>query len=212
LRNKASGRGGGEAPEKKCPNCGDSLPLSAGECECGWLFAREPEPRHGDKAGEQELLQANAPPQTWQVEVVKACKWINKKSGSVTLRVDYDCAPINGGNMRELVSEWVCLEHPGFAGIKAQKWWKERCEYHLPTISEAVLLFDAGAVKLPRSITTRREGRFWRVLGYELEEALNPDAQPGDAIDDGPTPLDDWAGRQTDGAATGADDFMDIPF
>jgi DNA repair protein RadD len=203
LRKTSDGRGTGEAPTKVCPNCQAECGLSARECECGWLFPREEGPRHDETAGEQELLQANEPPQTWQVEGVTAEKWTNKKTGSVTLRVNYECTPTSGGNLREMISEWVCLEHDGWAGVKANKWWRERCNYQLPTINEAVGLFRLGAVALPRSITAKREGRFWRILNYELEEAANPDAQPWDAAESEATPLDSLAV---------VDDESDMPF
>ena len=167
-----AGRGGGDAPEKTCPNCELTWPLKTFECSCGFMFPKEEQgPRHGDKAAEAALLEAMQPPQKWSVEGVKMQLWTNKKTGSRTLRVDYDGVMWGDeGNLtHEVISEWVCLEHEGFAGRKAAGWWRKRCRTPAETIDEAVELWQRGAVATPTAITTKREGRFWRVLDYVLD-------------------------------------------
>lgn len=168
-----SGDGDGEAPTKGCPNCGLLNSLVARQCECGWLFP-PPAPRHDANADHEEILAANVPPQVWDVEGCAAQLWTNRRTGTRTLRVDYECVSTQG-NMREGISEWVCLENEGFAGAKAAKWWRERCSTPTTDIHEAIALWKLGAVAIPRQITTKRDGRWWRVVSYVLDEALNPD-------------------------------------
>ena len=117
------------------------------------------------------MLEAMQPPQKWSVEGVKMQLWTNKKTGSRTLRVDYDGVMWGDeGNLtHEVISEWVCLEHDGFAGRKAAEWWRKRCRTPAETIDEAVELWQRGAVATPTAISAKREGRFWRVLDYVLD-------------------------------------------
>jgi hypothetical protein len=50
-------------------------------------------------------------------------------------------------------------------------WWKERCSLPCPdTIDEAVDLGYRGWIAIPKTITARREGAFWRILSAEIEE------------------------------------------
>lgn len=185
---RGGGAGDGEAPTKNCPNCNEPNALTARECSCGLAFPPPP-PRHEAGAGDAEILAANEPPRTWEVEGARVCLWTNRKTGSRTLRVDYDVVP-PGGNMRDVISEWVCLEHDGFAGQKAAQWWAKRCAVPAESIEHAVELWEAGAVAVPRAITTKRDGRWQRVVEYVLEEALNPE---GVLVEDHAEPVDAWA-------------------
>ena len=122
------------------------------------------------------------------VEAVNVRRHDNQKKGTTSLRVDYECQPTDAkGNLTvEVISEWVCLEHDGFAGQKARDWWRKRCEQPVSTVDEAVELWHAGAVATPTRIVARKEGRWWRVLEYTLDprpprEEWEPRLQAGDA-------------------------------
>lgn len=164
---KGEKTGDSEGPTKVCPNCQSQLHAAARECLCGFLFPPPP-PRHGAEAGSEELLAAMAPPQKWQVDGMAMRLWTNKKTGSRTLRVDYDCVldGVEGNLTRDTISEWVCLEHDGYAGTKAQKWWRERSQLPALTIEDAIDAWQRGAVGCPTTITTKREGRFYRITAY----------------------------------------------
>ena len=206
----------GEAPVKQCPNCQAENLLSARECSCGWQFP-DPGPRHGAQA-EQEaaILAAQQAPIEWLVEACSARLWTSK-SGSRTLRVDYECQQEGGGNLtREVISEWVCLEHDGFAGEKARKWWRERCSESVATIAEAERLWNAGAVATPQRITTRRDGRWWRVVKYALDPIPEPEEWRHRLEKD---PVDMWYQSRVAGQSTESefgDDWQtpseEIPF
>ena len=167
---KRGGKGDGEesdGPKKACPNCQQELHAAARECSCGFLFP-PPAPRHEGEAGSEELLASMAPPQKWIVEGMRMGLWVNKQKGTRTLRVDYDCQleGVSGNLTRETISDWICIEHDGYAGRKAREWWAKRSCMPIETIEEAVDAWHRGAVGCPETITTKREGRFYRVVGH----------------------------------------------
>ncbi len=231
-RKKHEGGGAGDAPEKTCPNCEESCPLSATECECGYLFPeREPrEAKHGTNASNLDILQQPAKKTEWIVEGVSFAR--HRKRGATpdtpdTLRVDYVCTPADGsleivcgkcgrdedhkvipmaaghahhamlrcgecnefikwlpksGNLSEkTISEWVCLEHDGYALDKALKWWRERSIAAVGGIDEAIDLFERGAVAAPTRITTKPEGQYTRIVAYELDAKPETWREPEEA-------------------------------
>jgi DNA repair protein RadD len=171
-RCKRSGEKTGEAPVKTCPNCEVELLASSGECtECGFLFPRET--KHDTQADEAPIL---SEPETWIVERIIYSEHRKHKHPEAlpTLRVDYECVPCDseGGNLEhKIVTEWVCIEHPGFAGGKARRWWRARSNAEYPaTAAEAADLGTRGALAWPTQITTRKDGRWYRIMRAELEE------------------------------------------
>jgi DNA repair protein RadD len=85
----------------------------------------------------------------------------------------------------EWISEWVCVEHEGFARRKAEAWWASRCQGECPTSAEDA--FDFGATKClsePYSITTKIKpgDKFSEITGYKFREPGEDDL--GD-MDDG---------------------------
>lgn len=190
-RCKNTGSVVGEAPTKTCPNCDEQVLLSASECECGYLFPARDLKHNGNADDESEIL---SKPQTWIVEEVGYSRHEKKKDPNAipSMRVIYTCVPDDseGGNLtHEHISEWVCLEHTGFAYGKARKWWEARTTADMPlTVDEAVDLAKRGALAWPHKITTIKEGHWWRILKTEL----------GDKPDE-------WL-------ETEVDDFEEIPF
>lgn len=170
----SSGRGeSGDAPQKVCPGCGEELPAATTECECGFLFPREI--KHGTKADADGELLASAEPQTWNVVEVSWSRHVNKKTGKLpTLRCTYQCEPAEGGsgNLRfRPVSEWLCVEHDGYARTKFCLWWKACSLAPVPTtINEALELFERGACATPYELTTIRDGKFDRITARLLDE------------------------------------------
>lgn len=176
---ESQSKGTGEGPKKVCPNCQEEVPAGLAECGCGFAF---PERKRGnnhetESDTESALLVEQVAPQEWIVESVDWSRH-RKKKGTPddpdTLRVDYVCtlADSGGGNLsRETISEWVCLEHGGFARIKAAKWWRQHSLAPLPDdIDEAIELWQRGAVVMPERLTTQREGRWYRIVARELDE------------------------------------------
>jgi DNA repair protein RadD len=148
---------------KECPNCQLVVPSRKQSCECGFRFSVRV-PTHEEKA--DTVAQIISEPEVFQVSMVRYYKH-EKEGKTPSLRVDYHLT--GEGNLEPMISEWVCLEHSGFARKKAEAWWAVRCELEPPT-SVSDVLQVAAAIAVPRSITAVREGRFWRITGAEIEE------------------------------------------
>lgn len=161
----------GEAPFRTCPACLTAgIPISAWVCpDCGYQLREAQKPRH-DRTPQPGvvMLAGGQPAATSEVlEVVGVTYRAWTKKGAPpeaprTMRVDYDCG-------LRFVSEWVCVEHGGFAGRKAEQWWEKRCDLPMPTdASEAARLGNLGELLTPTSITVQLDGNFDRVIGYDL--------------------------------------------
>lgn len=164
----------GDAPAKQCPACEQLVALGSAECSCGFLFPVRSRPSHEASADtSREILSA---PETWTVISVSAAvhQKRNAPEGSpCTLRMDYVCQPLGAdGNLsEERISEWICVEHSGFARDKAWKWWSKRSIAPMPnTASEAFDLWRQGAIASPRTIVTQQDGKFRRIIKAELDE------------------------------------------
>lgn len=108
-----------QAPVKQCPECHALVAISLHVCSCGHEF--EIAPRTNEKEAHQgAMLAAQVAPVELDVRQVFYSKHIGK-SGVPTLRVDYQCG-------LRTVSEYVCIEHSGYARSKAITWWSQRCD------------------------------------------------------------------------------------
>lgn len=174
---RKGGDGTGEAPTKNCPACGETNPAATRECPCGWLFPdpKDSRPAHDPSADSQAVvLSHQRPPEPpvptieHYVNSVSLSKHFKRGSDRPTLRIDYD---VSLGNIPQVISEWVCIEHDGFAQRKARRWWRERSRAEFPaTVDEAIRLYRCGALVIPARIWTRAEGHFTRVLRAATEE------------------------------------------
>lgn len=187
-QDKQAGAGGdGDAPSKTCPNCGQGVALSTKECQCGFVFPRQERQHEQQADAESTLLQAAEPPTKWIVEEIIMTRHVKRNAPPETpdtLRVTYLCVPSQGGGnlARKEISEWVCLEHDGFARRKAQHWWTDRSNAPCPdSINDALNLWGRGAIASVRSIETKPDGKFLRIVSFELDE--KPETWADEAID-----------------------------
>ena len=87
------------------------------------------------------------------------------------MRVDYEIG------FRQTKSEWVCLEHNGYARKKAEQWWRARSRLPAPNnVDDAVALANAGALAGVSSITVRSVAgeKYDRIIDYELGDIPDP--------------------------------------
>lgn len=152
-----------ELETKECPNCQAVVSVRKLLCDCGFRFAYR-EPKHDTLADTQAKIISE--PETFEVESVYYA--LHAKEGKIpSMRVDYRL--VSDGNMENVISEWVCVEHEGYAKRKALNWWQSRSMADFPqSAEEAVSL--GRFIAVPKTITVQREGRYWRVLSAEIEE------------------------------------------
>ena len=104
----------GEMPTKDCPECGETLHLSAMRCPvCGYEFPAKP--KHDAEAADAAILSSQLRPVRHTITDVRYSRHVGG-SGIPTLRADY-----YAGYSR-VAQEWVCIEHTGYAKAKALQW------------------------------------------------------------------------------------------
>ena len=159
------GKGMGEAPTKTCPECFAINYAGAGEClDCGYEFP-PPEPEVQAKASDDAILSTQKKARWVNVDDVLYFRHTSFSSGKTTLRVDYRCG-------LKVYSEWVCIEHTGFARQKAEAWWARRSGAPVPATVDAALL-GAGTLAKPAEIMVSPDGEFDRVSAarFVMEKA-----------------------------------------
>jgi DNA repair protein RadD len=166
---------------KECPKCQALLPVASRECpECGHSFGST-DPNHLDRPVDAPVLSTERePPKTYSVNRVAYERW-DKPNRTPSLRVIYQCG------LRRF-SEWVCIEHGGFARTKALDWWMRRAAGQAcpRTVDEA--LAAAYSLTSPTSITVDESGRYPEIVGYAFAERLpaRTDDRAGEGAPAGP--------------------------
>lgn len=154
--------------------CGDTFSRALGTCpHCGWRIPpqeverAEAEERdrklHEEKAARRSIL--GSEPEEFEVSSVSVHR--HKKPGRPdSLRVQYRCG-------LSTFREWVCLDHPGFAGQKARRWWADRFGEEAAkraSVSSAVEdLFTAKVLAMrTETITVAKRGKHYQVIAHKL--------------------------------------------
>lgn len=149
-------------PAKQCPKCDSVLAIGIRTCpDCGHEFTAA-KPEHDDRPADAPILSGPVPTVTLQVGAVEYAEHIGK-SGVPTLRVTYRCG------LRR-ISEYVCLQHGGFAREKACAWWLRRAPGTplVPRTVEAALPI-ADALPRPLSITvTQPRSGYPEIIAHEF--------------------------------------------
>jgi DNA repair protein RadD len=204
VKDKRSGSNGKKGDEelseegnagKECPKCSEVVAYRMMVCpKCGHEF---PPPHHGRASGESVI--SEPVDISYDVDYVdyhshKKKKWV--EGMPLTLRVDYTVG------FGQIVSEWVCVEHEGYARRKAEAWWKARSRLDVPkTVKGAYNIATQRLLKEPEKITVREQpGQFARIVDYVMKE--NPDRDTRELVlmahpDEIDTPkeipgLEDW--------------------
>jgi DNA repair protein RadD len=145
------------------------VPAGTGECpDCQHVFPVVDRESHQAAAASEAILASQITKTVYAVRSVTYsvhCKRNATNDTPRTMRVTYEI----GWN--HCVSEWICLEHTGYARQKAAAWWSKRSHEPTPfTAEEAVQLAEAGALATPERITVRSvEGEpYDRIIDHEL--------------------------------------------
>ncbi|HMO12067.1 MAG TPA: hypothetical protein PKB06_11330, partial [Actinotalea sp.] len=146
--------GAAAAPARGSPECQALLAAGYAICpECGHEFPPPDRAKHAPRASNASILSGQVTIETFPVNGVMFSVHTKRGAGDdapKSLRVDYKIG------WHQWKSEWVCLEHDGFARQKATAWWKKRSREPVPaTAAEAVEIANAGGLASTRSITVR---------------------------------------------------------
>lgn len=167
--------GAGAAPFKLCPECGSNNPAGASECcDCGFVFPEPERIKHGTNASNAAILSSQVAPKTNTYPVTRVEYARHQKAGSPdSLRVDYH------SGLRRVCSEWVCLEHTGFAGEKARNWWRIRNPEGFAACPGAVSqafewLADGFELRQPTAIIINETGKYPELVRHHWEPISEP--------------------------------------
>jgi DNA repair protein RadD len=67
-------------------------------------------------------------------------------------------------------TEYVCIQHPGYAGYKAQHWVNYRGGEATTAIE---LLNEAGTLKKPSRIKVDTRGKYPLIVDFEFDDKMN---------------------------------------
>lgn len=197
IPRKKGAKAGGEAPVKLCGSCATYNHASVTHCcYCGAEFTFQVKLKQ--TAASDELLRGDAP----LVEVFKVdhiTYSTHEKAGRpVMMKVTYYCG------LRSF-SEYVCIQHDGFAQRKARQWWRERSSSPFPESTEA-------ALTQTDTLTAATHLRIW--VNKQYPEILTHcfDGTAFGQQEAGAPPTTDTAARAARVASSYADLDDDIPF
>lgn len=154
------GQGHGEAPVKVCESCQEFVTLSTRICPaCGWEF---PAPEVKPLRLHDDDIMGNG-----KTMRVKSWLWrvYTSNSGKEMVTITY----FSADNLAEMVTEYLCLLHGGYAQDKAQ-----RLLYGIAKRAGAVIenpydlegiVSTMNIVPAPVEITKERDGKYYRVTG-----------------------------------------------
>jgi len=148
---------------KVCPACREVINLKLSQCpSCDYTFPKKEVDRtlkHSHHASNFNILKTDLMrakfdgKQVLQVYEHKlSVHYKDKKPPSI--KVDYYISKF------DKVSEWVCVEHPGFAKMKARDWWKNHASGIPFPNSCSELLLVKDSLRLPDKIVVRIEGDY----------------------------------------------------
>lgn len=161
--------GAGTAPAKECPECQAVIAAGFSTCpQCGYVFPPPDRQKHDAKASEEGILSGQITTTTYEVKDISYSVHVKRgadEDAPRTLRVDY----LVGWNLYK--SEWICLEHSGYARGKAVAWWKRRSSDPVPdSIERAVEIALGGGLAATTAITVRSVTgeQYERIIDYQL--------------------------------------------
>ncbi|QDV85533.1 DEAD/DEAH box helicase [Stieleria magnilauensis] len=167
-------RSGQLPPAKECEKCHALVACGYANCpECGQPFPPPDRESHEAQASEAGVLSGEVTDTDYDVhDVVYRVhrKREAEDDAPRCLRVDYMIG------LDHWQSEFICIEHSGFARRKAETWWRQRCLDPCPDdAGEALELADAGLLAAPESITVRSISgqRYDRIVHHQLSEIPN---------------------------------------
>lgn len=178
IKPKPPGSGEGEQPQKTCPTedgesgqkdiegkwgCGESIPISRMVCHCCcYIFPPSEEVKITAEAADAPVLSTAEPePRTVTKRVFRHHPGKANKPDSVKCTYSVGLTHIN---------EWICPEHSGFPGAKAQRYWREH-KGKLPYPKTVLDFLERQSELCPtESVMVKPEGKWWTVTSHKPAE------------------------------------------
>ena len=186
VKDKAE-KGVGTAPAKECPQCRALIHAALATCpDCGFEFPSPERSPHDGNASNEGILTGEVTDVEYDVRAMYYS--VHTKRGAAendpkTIRVDYQVG------LHEIISEWICPEHSGWARKKFETWWTERSHDPVPDTADfAVRIAKAGGLAETNTIIVRKVSgeRFHRIIKsslgekpHSVSENLEPDDRDG---------------------------------
>lgn len=167
--------GGGSAPAKECPECQAVIHAAYTVCpDCGYEFPPPDRKQHDTKASNEGILSGEITDEEYEVLDVSYNVHVKRDAepdAPRTMRVDYRLG------LDYWQSEWICVEHTGYARQKAMRWWQQRSPDPMPDAAErAVEIANGGGVAHAERITVRSVSgeKYDRIISYKLGPVPDP--------------------------------------
>lgn len=155
---------------KACPECQELVPIKDLMCRsCGYIWPSErmmestPDngPKHSAQAADAPILSRDIPRiVNWHDVDDVHYSMHTKANKPPSMRVDYTCG-------MAVFSEWICVEHTGYARQKAARWWFDRAKENAPSsVDDALQVSDR--LPVPSAIEVDETGRFADIKSYRF--------------------------------------------
>jgi len=166
----------GEVRIAICGQCGDAFSRAIRKCpHCGWEIPKQEVERAEREEREKKMHEAEVSrrsilsnePEHLKVDDVKVAR--HRKLGKPdSIRVQYRCG-------MDVFREWICLDHDGYIGEKAKRWWWRRFgkgEADSITVDAALndMLLNERIRGVTEQITIKRKGKYFEIIGYALKD------------------------------------------
>jgi DNA repair protein RadD len=158
---------GGGAPVATCPECGEQvMPASLLYCPSCGAMMREPKADKPVAASNAAIMASQMAAKIVEYDVTQVTYARHQKMGKAdSMAVRYWSGP------RIVATEWVCLDHGGFAADKARAWVARRNNIvGDPTNTNEALEWSAG-FETPTRIKVNHTGDFPTIISYKFNEA-----------------------------------------
>jgi DNA repair protein RadD len=177
---KSFGRGDGAAEdketkppvtEKQCPECDQSNPIGNLWCfDCGYEFPAPEVEHEATPDSESAVLSSEVKCiELHELDTIGFYRHSGRDGKRDTFKVTYPTGLIWPPG----VSEWICIEHDGWAREKAEEWWSQHCCVACPdTIDEALEIADMQGLRRPSKIYIEQEGKYWKVSSREFDTEI----------------------------------------
>lgn len=182
---RKKGEKGGEAPVKLCPVCGTYNHASARYCGgeafmtpmgCGHEFVFMSKLK--ESSSTDALIKGENPiVETFTVDTITISEH-RKHDKPPAMKVTYYCG-------LQKFTDYVCIEHDGFAARKARMWWRERSASPVPATTEEAIA-RATELKAATHLRIWVNKKYPEILTYCYDNTCFGTIEPSAVVNDVP--------------------------